>query len=288
MDSVDARFGPEKPFGSFAPGPLQASLIALGQRMPDGWAGRRGASFIRSLLKRISDVPVDAVRLGSRMRLYPRGNASEKRLMVSPQFFDPRELDLLQRFLTPDFVFIDIGANAGAYTLFVASRTGSGARIIAVEPHPGARERLTCNLALNGLQWVSVAPVALGDAPGEIDLHINERNMGSTSANAQWEPDMPRRVISVRCETLLDLVRSHGLERIDAIKADVEGLEDRILLPFLEAAPPALRPRLLIVEDGRRAWQRDLPGELMSLGYRAVLSTGGNLAFERTAQGHVA
>ena len=25
------------------------------------------------------------------MRLYPRGNASEKRLMVSPQFFDPRD-----------------------------------------------------------------------------------------------------------------------------------------------------------------------------------------------------
>jgi FkbM family methyltransferase len=288
MDSVDARFGPSKPFGAFAPRPLQASLMALGQRMPDGWAGRRGASFIRSLLKRISDVPVDAVRLGARMRLHPRGNASEKRLMVSPQFFDPRELDLLQSILKPGFVFVDIGANAGAYTLFVASRSGSSARIVAVEPHPGARERLQCNLALNGFHWVSVAPVALGDAPGQIDLHINERNMGSTSANAQWEPDMPRRAISVRCETLLDLVRSHGLERIDAIKADVEGFEDRILLPFFEAAPAALRPRLLIVEDGRKAWQRDLPGELAALGYGVVLATGGNLVFERTGEGHVA
>ena len=93
--------------------------------MPRTWVGRRVTSLIRSFLKRWSERPIDAVRLGSRMRLHPRGNASEKRLMTSPQFFDPAELGVLEFMLAPGFVFFDIGANVGAYTLFVA--TGSGA-----------------------------------------------------------------------------------------------------------------------------------------------------------------
>ena len=36
---------------------------------------------------------------------------------------------------------------------------------------------------------------------------------------------------------LLGLVKEHGFERIDALKADIEGAEDLALLPFMEEAP---------------------------------------------------
>ena len=71
-----------------------------------------------------------------------------------------------QAALRPGFVFIDIGANVGAYSLFVGQRTCPPARILAVEPHPEAQRRLACNLALNGLGWVETVPVALR-APSE-------------------------------------------------------------------------------------------------------------------------
>ena len=35
--------------------------------------------------------PVDVVSLGARMRLYPHNNNAEKRLLFTPQYFDPRE-----------------------------------------------------------------------------------------------------------------------------------------------------------------------------------------------------
>src|SRR5262245_50554251 len=92
-----------EPFGFFAPTSVEAALMGLGRRLPYTWAGRRMASLIRSSLKRLSRRPIDAVRLGSRMRLHPRGNASEKRLLVSPQFFDPEVLNLLERALQPGF-----------------------------------------------------------------------------------------------------------------------------------------------------------------------------------------
>jgi FkbM family methyltransferase len=266
-----------EPFGAFAPTSFELALMGVGQHLPYTWAGRRLSSFIRSSLKRLSRRPIDAVRLGSRMRLHAQGNACEKRLLVSPQFFDPEVLARLEAALQPGVVFIDIGANVGAYSLFVGQRTCPPARILAVEPHPEAQRRLACNLALNGLGWVETVPVALSDAAGTIELMVNERNIGSSSMCAEWEPDMPRKGLAVRCETLLALVGRHGLERIDAIKADVEGAEDRILAPFFTGAPAALWPRLLIIEDGSRGWRRDLLGLLAARGYATALMSRGNI-----------
>lgn len=278
---VDIRPRP-KPFGSFSPRSIELALMEAGRRLPRTWAGRRLSSFLRSALKRIAQGPIDAVRLGSRMRLHARGNASEKRLLVSPQFFDPDELALLEQVIRPGFVFVDVGANVGTYSLFVGRRAGPTSRVLAVEPHPVAHRRLACNLALNRLDWVETAAVALGDAPGTVDLLINDRNIGSTSLREGWEPGLQRGRIAVPCETLLAVVQRHGLTRIDALKADVEGAEDRVLAPFLAEAPRSLWPRLLIIEDGRREWRQDLLALLHASGY-VTRRSGGNIVLAYVA-----
>jgi FkbM family methyltransferase len=276
------RSDSREPFGSYVPSSFQSALMSVGHRMPATWAGRRVASLIRSVLKRWSQEPIDTIRLGSRMRLYANGNASEKRLMTSPQFFDPAELAILEKALDPGFVFVDIGANAGAYTLFVAHRVGPRGRIVAVEPHPIARRRLECNLALNGIDWVTIAPVALADTSGTLSLFVNDRNFGSSSLDADVAAShVSTRSIEVPCCTLLSLVEEQRLARIDAMKIDTEGVEDRILVPYLAGAPPALWPRLLLVEDNRSAWKEDLPAVLQRSGYVSILATGRNLVLRR-------
>src|SRR5215510_4890182 len=271
--------GPEHslPFGCYGPSPLQSWLIAIGGKLPRTWAGRRAASLIRSALKRYSERPIDLVRLGSRMRLYPRSNASEKRLMATPQFFDAVEITLLAKRLTPDFVFLDVGANAGAYTLFVANRVGRAGRILAVEPHPTALARLHCNLTLNGIDWAKVVPAALSDHDGSVSLFINEQNIGSSSMLAGRRPDLATRSIEVECRSLASLVSEEGLTRIDAIKLDVEGAEDRILVPYLSQAPRPLLPQFLIIEDNRSVWKQDLLGLLERLGYVTAATANANL-----------
>src|SRR5262245_13277472 len=271
--------GPEHslPFGCYEPTPLQSYLIAIGRRLPRNWAGRRMASLIRSFLKRYSGRPIDVIRLGSRMRLYPRSNSSEKRLMATPQFFDAIEMALLEKQLTKDFVFLDVGANAGAYSLFVANRVGRSGRIIAVEPHPTALARLNCNLALNGIDWAKVVPAALSDHNGTVSLFVNERNIGGSSMLSGRRPDLVTRSIEVECRSLSRLVQEEELTRIDAIKLDVEGAEDRILVPYLSEAPPALLPRFLIIEDNRSVWKDDLLGLLERSGYVTQATVNGNL-----------
>jgi FkbM family methyltransferase len=266
-----------EPFGSFFPRGIERALMAVGQRLPFTWLGRRVSSLIRSTMKRLSQRPIDAIRLGSRMRLHAHGNACEKRLLVSPQFFDPEVLALLGRAVKPGFVFIDIGANVGAYSLFVAKRTSPPARVLAIEPHPEAQRRLFCNLELNGLDWVESLPVALNDASGAVELFISERNIGSTTICQGQSSDIPCQRLEVPCDTLLGVVRRHGLPWIDAIKADVEGAEDRVLAPFFADAPPALWPRLLVIEDNRQSWRQDLLALLERCGYVTALASRGNI-----------
>lgn len=64
-----------------------------------------------------------------------------------------------------------------------------------------------------------------------------------------------------------------GVQSIDALKIDVEGVEDVILGPFLRDAPKSLRPRLLIIEDASNSWQVDLLSELSALGYSVAART---------------
>ena len=76
-----------------------------------------------------------------------------------------------------------------------------------------------------------------------------------------------------RCPTLLALLRERGIERIDALKIDVEGAEDTVLAPFFRAAPRSLWPELILLEDTRILWGMDLFGLLDQCGYRAVART---------------
>jgi FkbM family methyltransferase len=164
-------------------------------------------------------------------------------------------------------VFLDVGANAGAYTLFVANRVGRSGRIIAVEPHPTALARLHCNLALNGIDWAKVVPAALSDHNGTVSLFINERNIGSSSMLSGRRPDLVTRAIEVGCRSLSSLVAEEGLTRIDAIKLDVEGAE----------APRPLLPRFMIIEDNRSVWKEDLLGLLERTGYVTQAAPNANL-----------
>lgn len=63
------------------------------------------------------------------------------------------------------------------------------------------------------------------------------------------------------------ILRDAGITRIDALKIDVEGVEDEVLMPFLAEASSNLLPRLIIIEDGSSGWKSDVFGRLAERGY---------------------
>ena len=268
------------PFGTYAPSGLVRWVIERTRTMPNTWAGKRLVFLLRRLaIAALKGAPVDIETLGARMRLHPYNNISEKKVLFTPQFFDPEELAVLKSRLRDGFTFVDVGANIGAYSLWVAALAGPTARILAIEPQPKVFDRLTYNIGLNPHGTVKAVACAVADKPGELTLFLDPRNSGESSVKIVASSQAA--TLRVPATTLLDLVRNERLERLDAIKLDVEGAEDIILEPFFRDAPEALYPSLIIVEDGTRQWQTDVPKMLREKGYRGVARTRLNLIFER-------
>jgi FkbM family methyltransferase len=262
-----------EPFGTYPPNLLQDAVRNIGRRLPQNWPGLRFSGWLRYLLQSTARKPIDVVVLGHRMRLRLDDNACERRLMVTPQFFDPDELQILRSNMRPDFQFVDLVAIVGTYSLFVGRLAGSGSRILAVEPQQSLVRRLQENISLNGLD-VKVAPVAVGDRDGTIEFAVDLNNLGFTSVHTDRRGRGERKVVQLPMRKLLGLVREHGFERIDALKADIEGAEDLALIPFIEEAPRTLWPRLIILEPNAREWRRNCIAFLRERGYERVPSAG--------------
>ena len=207
---------------------------------------------------------MDVERFGLRWRLYARGNVADSRLLLRPDAFEPVEIASILGLVNPGFVFVDVGANCGFYALRIAraaANSGSG-QIIAIEPHPGMRQRLEFNVKTNAAHGVHILGCAVGDRDGTAKLLEGPKNLGTSRISGEGS-------IDVELRTLLDIATTRKLERIDAIKVDVEGFEDRVLAPFLRDAPDYLLPRMIVAEySWNSAWESDWMGRAATRGYR--------------------
>jgi FkbM family methyltransferase len=202
---------------------------------------------------------------GLRLRCSVGDNVTEMRMLGRPErlFTDVARIT---GNLTPGDTFVDLGANVGVFSLYAAQAVGPRGCVLAIEPSPIMLERLRFNLNANGFKNVRIAPVAVGEAHGEATFHTLSDAHGSSSLHAM-PGSTPHMTVPV--EPLLTLVSTHGIERIDAMKVDIEGYEDRALIPFFAKAPRTLWPRRIFMETlGRgKRWQYDCVAHLHSLGY---------------------
>jgi FkbM family methyltransferase len=268
------------PFGKHEPSSMTALAMRLAGRQTESWLSRRFAFWLRRMaIDRLSG-PVDTTALGARMRLYPFNTVCEKRILFTPQYFDKAERDLLASRIKPGFTFIDIGANVGGYALFVAALAGPGARILAIEPQPVIFERLVYNIGQNPFGTLKAIACAVADHDGDLTLFVDTHNRGQSSVKMVAGSAGRGAAVRVPAKMLTTILREEAITRIDAAKLDVEGAEDLILEPFLRDAPRSLLPKILIMENAKGRWQHDVRARLVEHGYRKILETRLNLAFE--------
>jgi FkbM family methyltransferase len=273
----------DAPFGALAPNPFERAIMALTGRMPDNWAGLKLAMALRRLvtMRMEATAALDVERWRLRMRLHPRDNGCEKNLLFTPQMYEPPEREELAREIARvagrPFVFVDIGANVGLFSLFIAA-TARAARILAIEPEPGNFARLAFNIAANPGLPITPLALALGETEGTAVIMLNARDRGGTRMVAGG---MQAGGVEVRCRALLRVITDAGLTGIDALKIDVEGAEDKVLVPFFRDAPAALWPGLIVIEDSSAEWSSDLFALLASKGYDVSSRSRQNVMLRR-------
>lgn len=187
----------------------------------------------------------------------------------------------LDALVGPGSVCLDVGAEFGLYTWSLADLVGPSGAVHAVEPQPDLGRLLVFGRWLAAAHNVTVHRLALGDEPGAGHLSQPSRGLmrvrGRTfladgtrglGSNAEFRR---HRSIDVRVDTLDDLVARLGLSRLDLIKADVEGAEERLLAGGT-ATLGRFRPHLLLELEDRHLERFDtsvdaIVERLKDLGY---------------------
>lgn len=263
----------EADFGTYQPTPAASAIISLSRflsRSPVLSTHR----FARFLISRVSDGPFDVTALGVRLRSHPWDNRSDSKLLLTPHHCSPREFTILREALAEGGVFVDIGANIGAFTLQAARL--DHVSVLAVEPNPTAVDRLKANVAINEFRNVSIVESVLGRGTGETAFTIVHDDIGKSGIGSRTGKGQ-REVRQLPLRTLAEVLAEHGIESIAALKIDVEGNEDDVLMPFFESANHEQWPRVLIIEDNRPTPLHTL-SVLHDRGYVEILRTGANVA----------
>jgi len=247
----------EIPFGHFCLSPWREKLRRLGERLPRNGFGRRGRSIVRRMVTAGAREPYDIeVFPQVRARVYPRTNVCEKRVFAAPQLYDWAERRALSEALATNtaepFIFVDLGANVGVYTLWMVSEARRQNRLLkalAVEPDPETFKRLTMNLSLSAANDVSAiqCAVAARDGSAQIIAHADNRGQHRVELDRKGEAGV------VAVLSPVTLFNRQGIERIDAMKIDLEGLDHDVLSACFAGVPTFQWPSWIVVEAGKQA-----------------------------------
>lgn len=132
---------------------------------------------------------------------------------------DYEDMGFLLHFLRPEDLFVDVGANAGVYTVLASGVVG--ARSVAFEPVPGTFERLLDHVHLNRIgDKVEAHNCGVGAEPGHALF---------TTGNDAMNRIVEREEAGVERFEIRSLDGALGAARDLVIKADVEGFEWQVL-----------------------------------------------------------
>jgi FkbM family methyltransferase len=172
-----------------------------------------------------------------------------------PEAYEPEVFAYLRERVQPGSVCLNIGANAGLYTLCLAQWTGPQGKVFAFEPNPAARRLLASNIARNQCgRQIEVVAEAVSSSVGESDFFASGAEGYSRLGSPN--PDSPAKARKLRiATTTIDAFCSARSIAPDWIVMDVEGYEGAALEGARSVIASATHPLVLVVEMHPHLWR---------------------------------
>lgn len=147
-------------------------------------------------------------------------------LHLSNRPFEPFESKTILDNVKEGDVVIDIGANLGFYTLFLARKVGPKGKVYAFEPDTEMFALLKKNVKANGFKNVKIFSLAVYDR----NRHLSFSGYSSDVDSGFVSKEGRRKVKAVCIDSLF------ANKRVDFIKMDIEGSEGMAFKGMLKTA----------------------------------------------------
>jgi len=260
-------------FGSFKPNLLQAIMISIGKRtfLKRGLFRSYYAKFIMSL----SSGPLDIVFRGCAFRLWNERNLIEYGILLDPNY-NHEDINFLIDGAKNNSNFVDIGSNIGLYSQPLALAAPKG-QTISIDANPLMKLRLDFNKSSSKISNINMINIAVSDKKGSGSLKIRKDDIAIVALDESIDGD-------IKYSTLIEVLGNNKIDKIYGLKIDIEGHEDKALVPFLLNAPKTLLPNKIVIEQPTR--NQDYPGCLNAfekLNYKLVGRSKNNSFYELDA-----
>ena len=218
------------------------------------------------------------MRTGNRMELEVGDRTQALAYMLGN--YSPEIIRYVCRALSPGGVFLDVGANVGLVTFGVAAKRRD-VIVHAFEPNPANVDAWRRNRALNPFAHAELYVAAVSDRRGVARFAVpTDSGSGMLSEDGGFD---------VQTLTLDDYCAERRIERIDALKIDVQGHEEAVLRGARRLLSEG-RIRAVVLEtdeDPTAGRSAAMTGFLSGFGYASSAIVPYGLRRVRGARAHV-
>jgi FkbM family methyltransferase len=176
----------------------------------------------------------------------------------------------------------DVGAHVGIYTGQFLEWAGSSGRVVAFEPLPRAFEEL--ERSFGGRENVTLIPAALSSAPGRSNFCGDTTDAITMNAHLAADSELSEGAIAVDVVTADEMV-AKGISGPNAVKVDVEGFEEEVLMGGQKAFSDAACHDILVEVHFNRIYERGI-GESASRIVRMLKKWGYNVEWVDSSHLH--
>jgi len=146
---------------------------------------------------------------------------------MASEVWHDKDYDIPRFSLKDGDVVIDVGANHGAFSLYVASK---GCHVYAFEPSSENFELLRRNVENNSKQeQIHIFPEAISDITGTLKFFESDTLGGGKNSIIKGHIDEVQKTTEVKSITLPEFLHSQNINHIRLLKLDCEGAEFGII-----------------------------------------------------------
>lgn len=163
------------------------------------------------------------------LKIFPLQNGGIDIVIHNEKTWEPHISQLLKKHLQSGDTFVDVGANIGYHSIFVAKMLNDNCTVHAFEPQNHLCAQMQTSIAENDIKSVEIHSHGLSYTNGSEKFVVYDENIGSSSLLG----DRNINPLSISDSYQIELVRLDDVieldEAVKVIKIDVEGFEYDVL-----------------------------------------------------------